>query len=142
MNARVDTLMQTLSPTFAYRVAMTGTIVSTLMLIWLSLGVGIIGADGDPANRMYIAVAAVAVLGALIARFRARGMSRTLFAMAIVQGVIAAIALAGGLGFPWSGPVELILLNGFFVVAFATAGILFRRAAASMRSQANLSNHA
>jgi hypothetical protein len=119
---------------------MAGTIVSTLMLIWLSLGVGIIGADGDPANRMYFAVVAVAVLGAFIARFRAHGMSRTLFAMAIVQGVIAAIALAGGLGFPWSGPTELILLNGFFIVAFAAAGILFRRAAASIRSQAILSN--
>lgn len=140
MNARVDALVETLSPTMAYRLAMTGTIVSTLMLIWLSLGVGIIGADGDPANRMYFAVVAVAVLGAFIARFRARGMSRTLFAMAIVQGVIAAIALAGGLGYPWSGPAELILLNGFFIVAFATAGILFRRGAASIRSQAIFSN--
>ena len=128
MNARVDALVQMLSPTLAYRLALTGAIISTLMLIWLSLGVGIIGSDGDPANRMYLAVVAVALLGSLIARFHARGMARTLFAMAIVQGVIAVIALALGLGLPWSGPAELILLNGFFIVAFSSAGYLFRRA--------------
>ena len=129
MNTRVDALVQTLSPTLAYRLAMTGAVLSTLMLIWLSLGVGIIGADGDPANRMYFAVVAVALLGILIARFHARGMARTLFAMAIVQAVIAVIAIAAGLGLPWSGPAELILLNGFFIAAFSIAGVLFRRAA-------------
>jgi len=34
------------------------------------------------------------------------------------------------LGLPYSGPMELLLLNGFFIVAFLVAAWLFRRAAA------------
>jgi hypothetical protein len=131
MNAKVEALVRTLSPAIAYRLALVGAIVSALLLIWLSLGVGIIGRDGDPANRMYFAVVAIGVLGALIARFRARGMSRTLFAMALVQAVITAIALVAGLGQPWSGPAEVLILNGFFIVAFSIAAFLFRRAASA-----------
>jgi hypothetical protein len=130
MNAKVEAFMQILSSTSAYRLAMTGAIVSALLLIWLSLGVGIIGQDGDPANRMYFAVVAVGIIGALVARLHARGMSRTLFAMAIVQALIAAFALITHLGLPWSGPAELVLLNGFFVAAFTISALLFRRAAA------------
>jgi hypothetical protein len=98
------------------------------MLVWLSLGVGIIGKDGDPANLMYFGVLAVGIVGALIARFRPRGMARALFAMALAQALVAAIALIAGLGLPWSGPAEILLLNGFFVALFAGSAWLFRRA--------------
>lgn len=129
MQARVETLMQTLSATTAYRLAMTGAGMSALLLIWLSMGVGIIGADGDPANRMYFAVVAIGIIGAVLARLRAHGMSRVLFAMAVVQALIAAFAIAAGLGMPWSGPAELLLLNGFFIAAFSASALLFHRAA-------------
>lgn len=102
------------------------------MLIWLSLGVGIIGRDGDPANRMYFGVLAVGIIGSFAARFRPRGMAYVSFAMAIVQSLIMAIALIAGLGLPWSGPAELLLLNGFFIAMFAGSGWLFRRAAGGL----------
>jgi hypothetical protein len=102
---------------------------ASLMLVWLSLGVGIIGRDGDPANWMYFTVIAVGIFGALIARFRSRGMARVLLAMALVQTAIAAIALTRGLGYPESGPLELSALNGFFVALFVASAWLFRRAA-------------
>lgn len=113
----------------AYRLAVAAALAASLMLIWLSLGVGIIGADGDPANLMYFAVIAVGVAGAFIARFQAQGMSRVLIAMALTQTLIAVIALAARLGYPWSGPLELSLLNGFFIALFAGSAWLFRRAA-------------
>jgi hypothetical protein len=91
---------------------------AALLLVWLSLGVGIIGKDGDPANRMYFGVLAVGIIGALIARFRPGGMARALLATAIAQAVVAGIALIGGLGRPWSGALELSLLNGFFIALF------------------------
>jgi hypothetical protein len=69
-----------------------------LLLVWLSLGVGIIGQDGDPANAMYFGVLAVGIVGALIARFRPGGMSRALLATALAQATVGAIALVGGLG--------------------------------------------
>jgi hypothetical protein len=113
----------------AYRFAAGIAVVATLLLVWLSLGVGIIGRDGDPANAMYFGVLAVGIVGALWARGRAPGMARALTAMAIAQALVAVIAVVGGLGRPWSGPAELLLLNGLFIVLFASAARLFRRAA-------------
>jgi len=112
-----------------YRFAMSIAVVATLLLIWLSLGVGIIGADGDPANRLYLGVAALGLLGGIVVRFRAPGMSHVLLIMAAAQLTITALALVRGLGQPWSGPAELIMLNGFFVAMFAAAAWLFRRSA-------------
>jgi len=103
------------------------SIAASILLIWLSLGVGIIGQDGDPANMMYFAVIAIGVIGALLSRFQALGLVRTLLAMAFAQAVIAAIALIAGLGQPWSGPFELALLNGFFIAMFLGAAWLFQR---------------
>jgi hypothetical protein len=113
----------------AYQLAVCVALGASLMLVWLSLGVGIIGADGDPANIMYFGVIAVGIAGALIARFRPSGMARALIAMAIAQALVAAVALIAQLGLPWSGPAEIILLNGFFVVVFAGAAWLFMQSA-------------
>ena len=112
-----------------YRVALGTAIVATLILVWLALGVGIIGADGDRSNVMYAAVLAVGCLGALLARFRPRGMAWVLVAMACTQAAITVIALVRGLGAPASPPAELILLNGFFIAVFAGSALLFRHAA-------------
>ncbi len=112
-----------------YRSALAVALVAACLLVWLSLGVGIIGKDGDPANRMYFGVLAVGVVGAALARFRAEGMARALLATAFAQAAVAVIAVVGGLGRPWSGPAELLILNAFFVAAFAGASWLFVRAA-------------
>ncbi|PKO05385.1 MAG: hypothetical protein CVU41_12175 [Chloroflexi bacterium HGW-Chloroflexi-3] len=113
----------------AYRLAIEGSLVATLMLIWLSLGVGIIGADGDPANQMYFVVVDIGIIGAIVTRMRPFGMTRVLLAMAFVQALITGIAMIAKLGLPYSGPLVLLLLNGFFVVTFVGAAWLFRRAA-------------
>jgi hypothetical protein len=113
----------------AYRAAIGVAVAAALILVWLSLGVGIIGKDGDPANVMYFGVLAVGIIGAIIARLEPRGMARALFATALAQALVGAIALIAGLGLPWSGPAELMLLNGFFIASFAGSAWLFRRAA-------------
>lgn len=112
-----------------YTSAVGVALAAALMLVWLSLGVGIIGRDGDPANLMYFGVLAVGAIGALVARFRPRGMARALVATAIAQALVAVIAIGAGLGQPWSGPLELSILNGFFVALFVASAWLFRRAA-------------
>lgn len=111
----------------AYRFGVGVGLVAAFMLAWLSLGVGIIGRDGDPANLMYFGVLAVGIIGALLARFQSRGMARALVATALAQALVAAIALIAGLGRPWSGPLELSLLNAFFVALFLGSAWLFRR---------------
>jgi hypothetical protein len=112
-----------------YRAGVGVAVAASLALAWLSIGVGIIGEDGDPANVMYFGVIAVGIIGALIARFRPHGMSRALFAMALAQTSVTAIALVARLGYPQSGPLQLTLLNGFFVALFIGSAWLFRRAA-------------
>jgi hypothetical protein len=112
-----------------YRFAAGVALAAAFILAWLSLGVGVIGKDGDPANLMYFGVLAVGVIGAIVARFRPNGMARALFAMALAQALIAVIALIFGLGLPWSPPLEILVLNGFFVALFLGSAWLFRNAA-------------
>lgn len=110
-----------------YRLALAIAIVAACLLVWLSLGVGIIGTDGDPANMMYFGVLAVGLVGAAIAHLRPRGMAYALFAVALAQAVVTLVALIAGLGRPWSGPAEILLLNGFFIALFGGSAWLFLR---------------
>ena len=121
--------MQTHKNRIAYRLAMGIALAAAGLLVWLSLGVGIIGKDGDPANIMYFGVLVIGIIGSIIARLQPQGMARTLLAMALTQALIAAIALIAGLGLPWSGSAEIALLNGTFIVMFVGSAWLFKRAA-------------
>lgn len=114
---------------FGYRAALGITGLSLFLLFWLSLGVGIIGKDGDPANKMYLVVIGTALIGSLISRLRPKGMAILLIILAGIQAAITGIALSLGLGQPYSGSFEILGLNGFFITAFATAGWLFHQAA-------------
>ncbi|MEM8601062.1 MAG: hypothetical protein AAGF99_14175 [Bacteroidota bacterium] len=124
--------MRSISSRVAHRAGLGLALASTLFLFVVSLGVGIIGADGDPANLLYLSVIALGLLGSLVARFRARGMAVVLVAMALVQASIGLVAVVAGLGRPYSGVLELLGLTGFFVVLFLTAAWLFRHAAHSI----------
>jgi hypothetical protein len=117
----------------AYKFAVGIALTAALVLVWLSLGVGIIGKDGDRANVMYFGVLAVGIIGAVVTRFRPLGMARSMIAMAGAQALVTAIALIGGLGAPWSGAWELLLLNGFFIALYIAAALLFRRGAKGSR---------
>lgn len=121
--------METVSNKTFFRLAIGLAIVATLMLIWLSLGVGIIGQDGDPANLMYFAVVVIGIVGAIVTRLRPVGMKLVMQIMAMVQGIIALIALVAGLGLPWSPPLEILGLTLFFIAMFAVSAWLFHRAA-------------
>src|ERR671917_935081 len=112
-----------------YRLAVGVALAAASILAWLTLDVGIIGRDGDPANLMYFGVLAVGIIGAIVARFRPHGMARALFVMALAQALVAVIALIFGLGLPWSPPAEILALNGFFVALFLGSAWLFRDAA-------------
>jgi hypothetical protein len=113
----------------AYRAAVGVAVAAALTLVWANLAVGLIGSEDNPANLMYVGVLAVGIIGALVARFRSRGMARVLLATALAQASVAVIALIAGLGSPSSGPLEILAVNGFFVALFAGSAWLFRRAA-------------
>ena len=119
----------------AYRFAIGVALAAAFILVWLNLAVGVIGKEGDPANLMYIGVLVVGIIGSIIARFRPQGMALVLLATAITQALVAVIAVVAGLGSPWSGPAEILILNGFFVALFVGSAWLFRRAARRQAEQ-------
>lgn len=113
----------------ACRAAFGVAIAAALILIWANLAVGVIGTEDDPANLMYVGVLAVGMAGAFVARFQPDGMARAMVAMAVAQTLVALIALAAGLGSPWSGPVDIVFVNGFFVALYLGSAGLFGHAA-------------
>lgn len=121
-------VLATRTDNLAYRAGVGLAVAAALMLVWANLAVGLIGAEDNPANLMYLGVLVVGIIGALIARFQARGMARALFAMAGAQALVAVIALIAGLGLRSSGPLEIVGVNGVFVALFAGSAWLFRRA--------------
>lgn len=113
-----------------YRVAVGFALFTGLFLIWVNGAVGIIGSEDNPVNALYFGVIAVGIIGAFVARFRSQGMVFTMFGMAIAQTLIAAIALVGGFyQSPPSTVFHIIGVNGFFVMLFVIAALLFRHAA-------------
>jgi hypothetical protein len=113
-----------------YRVAVGVAVAAALLLVWTVGAVGVIGEDGDPADLMYGGVLAVGAIGAVIARFRPQGMARALLAMALVQALVAVIALiAGKHQAPISSVSEIVGVNGLFVTLFIGSAWLFRQAA-------------
>jgi hypothetical protein len=119
----------------AYRAAVGVALAAAFILVWMNLAVGVIGTERDDANLMYGGVLAVGIIGAIIARFQPDGMARALFATALAQALVAVIALLAGLGSPWSGPGEILILNGFFVALFVGSAWLFRKAARGRAKQ-------
>ena len=114
----------------AQRAAVGVAVLAVLLLVWVSLAVGIIGAEGDPADLMYLGVIAVGITGAIIARFQPDGMARALFAMALAQALVAVIALiAGKQHSPDSSMTEIVGVNTMFVALFLGSAYLFRYSA-------------
>ncbi len=112
-----------------FRAAVGLAIGSGLFLIWANLAVGIIGNENEPANSMYFGVVAIGILGAVLARFRPRGMALALLAMALAQTLTAVIALIAGMHrYPESSVWQILNVNGFFAFLFTLSAVLFYQA--------------
>jgi hypothetical protein len=115
--------------TTAYRVAVGFALAAVLLLIWVNAAVGIIG-DG-PVNALYLAVVAVLIIGAAVARLKPRGMVRALCATALAQALVPMIALVLGVPDFSPGVLPVLGFNAFFVLLFVGSAVLFRRASVS-----------
>lgn len=114
----------------AYRFAVGIAVAGAFLLIWVNLAVGIIGSEDNPANLMYAAVLAIAVIGAVIGRFQPIGMARALSVTALAQALVGIIALAAGSGSPDPDvPQAIVFSSGFFGALWLLSAYLFRRAA-------------
>lgn len=117
-----------------YRIAFGVAIAAIFLLFWINGAVGIIGNEGQPANLLYGLVIGVVLIGALLARFKARGMAKTLFTAAAVQMLVPVIAFfiwPPGVA-SWSpGVLGVFILTAFFAFLFTVSALLFKRASTS-----------
>jgi len=81
--------------------------------------------SGNPANLWYYSVLAVGGVGACLARLEARGLARTLFAMAATLALIAVMLPSGA---PPYLARNMAIGHGVFVALFTASGLLFRHA--------------
>jgi hypothetical protein len=79
----------------------------------------------NPANLVYYSVLAVGAVGAWLARLEARGLARTLFAMAATLALIAVILPSGA---PPYLARNMAIGHVVFVALFTASGLLFRHA--------------
>ncbi len=119
----------------ARRAASLLALVGALLLVWVNLAVGLIGAAGHPANLLYFGLLAAAGVGAVVTRFRSRGLAVTLAMVALAQTMIPLAWFAF-----WKPTLSfhslLVTLagNAFFIVLFAASAWMFRRAAGETRA--------
>lgn len=124
-----------MSGSLAYRFGAAAGIGTCFLLVWVNLAVGIIGSENNPQNLLYLGVLAVAVGGALAARFRPRGMTLTMAAAAGLQLAIGIFGLfAGAHDFPEIGTYQVLGATGFFVLLWLVAAALFGTAARAERT--------
>jgi hypothetical protein len=114
----------------AYRWALAVAVAAAFLLVWMNAAVGIIGNEDNAANLLFAGVLLVGVLGAALARLRARAMARVLVAMAAAQALVPLVAWLAGIGPPESllAP-EVYILSAFFTGAWLLSAGLFRQAA-------------
>ncbi len=117
------------SRSIAFRAAVALALAAAFLIIWINGAVGIIGDEDNPANLMFGAVLAVALLGSLAALFRAPGMAIAMFAAAVAQLAVGVIALVGGMAEGPAAPYDVIGSTGFLGGMWLVSGLLFRKAA-------------
>jgi hypothetical protein len=111
-----------LSGNTAYRAGAAIAILTCFLTVWVNLAVGMIGDEGNPANLLFGGVILIGMVGAVLARFRARGVARAMQAAATAQGAMAGYALFAG------EPVAALPI-AFFMVPWLLAAHLFLKAA-------------
>jgi hypothetical protein len=110
-----------LSRSFAYRAGAAVALANVFLMTWANGAVGIIGSERDPINTMFTGIVLLALVGSVIARFRARAMAVAMLVAACAQLVAAAIGL--------TQDVRGAVLSGFFVVLWLASAVLFAMAA-------------
>src|SRR5687767_8623133 len=109
----------------AYLAGIASALGLAVLVVLINMVVGFIGSEDNPANRMYLGVLATLLIGSLIARFRARGMSYALFATALAHAIVAVIALVA---VEHDSVLRVFVFNMVFVALWVGSALLFRYA--------------
>jgi hypothetical protein len=112
------------SANIAWRLGAGLAALTAFALIWVNLAVGFIGDEGNPANLMFAGVLAVALIGAVLARFRPTGMALAMVAAGVAQLLVAIIVFVADLG-----TMQEVLLTLLFGAPWPLSAALFWKAA-------------
>src|SRR6185312_15539418 len=127
------------SSNFIFRLAISIAILSSFLLIWVNLAVGLIGSGPTIANLMYIGVFVILIGGTYISKFTPQRLQWVMFISAIALIIFAIIQLSGEMyKYPGSSVVEILAVNAFFAALFLCAGLLFRLIGHQQNWRANI----
>lgn len=105
----------------AYRAGVAAALAASFLIVWANGAVGMIGNEDNPYNLFFLGVIVLALLGAVVARFRAAGMALAMAAATIVHLIAAAIGMTADL----RGGI----LSAGFGLLWLLSAALFRKAA-------------
>lgn len=105
----------------AFRLAAGIAIGTAFLTVWVNLAVGMVGSENDSFNLLFGGVLAIALTGAIVARFAAAAMPRAMIVTAIAQ------AAAGTLGI--SSDPRGAMFSVAFALPWLLSAWLFRKAA-------------
>lgn len=112
-----------------YRAGVGLAIAATFLLIWGNAAMSI---TDSAADGMYFGVAALGIIGVIIALFRPGGGARAMFAAALALVVTAVVAMVTGMvPNEYVSALEVVGITGFYVALFVGAAWLLREAARS-----------
>lgn len=109
------------SRSLAYRSGAALAVVTAFLTVWVNGAVGMIGSEDNPHNLLFGGVLAIALIGAVVARFQGAGMALAMLAAAIAQAALAALGL--------SADMRGAVFSMAFAVPWLLAAALFWNAA-------------
>jgi hypothetical protein len=110
------------SASLAYRVGAAMAVATGFLTIWITLAVGIVGAEDNPQNILYFGIVGMGTCVAVAALGDPRALARGMWATAAFQGLVCLIHVIDGV-------YPAVMIDGFFTMTWLTAGALFARAA-------------
>ncbi len=109
------------SGSLAYRAGAVVALGTAFLITLSNLAVGIIGNENDPINLIFFGVIFIAIAGAFLASFRAKGLAVAMTVTAAAQAATAVVALIGG--------DFVFVIIGVFMTGWLMSAWLFRKAA-------------
>jgi hypothetical protein len=79
----------------SYRTGVALALLGAFILIWVNLAVGIVGSENNPANLLFFCALLPGGAGAVLARFRPKGMAMAMISTSLALWMAFAIAVAG-----------------------------------------------
>ena len=103
------------SDSLAYRFGAGLAVIGAFLTVWANGAVGMIGSEDNPYNLLFGGVLLVALIGSVLSRFRAVGMTAAMTAAAVAQAAVG----AGGLATDPRGAMLSIVFGGLWLLSAA-----------------------